>query len=45
MTRRKKYLAKEMMAYILVINVIYEETWLHDLGGLDVSYNSDAPFE
>ena len=45
MTRRQKYLTKEMRAYILVSHVIYGETWLHDLGGLDVSYNSDTTFE
>ena len=25
--------------------VIGEEKWLHDLGGLDVTYNSGTPFE
>ena len=45
MIRRKKYLANKMRAYILVINVIYMETWLHDLGLLDVSYHSETPFE
>ena len=34
-----------MGAYILVSHVIDGETWLHDLGVLDVSYNSDTPFE
>ena len=42
---RRKNLAKEMRAYILVSHVINGDTWLHDLGGLDVSYNSDTPFE
>ena len=43
--QKEKYLAKEMRAYILVSHVIDGETWLHDLGGLDVSYLSDTPFE
>ena len=43
MTRINKYLAKEMRAYILVSRVIDGETWLHDLGGLDVTYHSDTP--
>ena len=34
-----------MRAYILVSCVIYGEIWLHDLGGLAVSYHSDTPFE
>ena len=34
-----------MREYILVSHVIYGETWLHDLGRLDVSYHSDSPFE
>ena len=45
MTRRKKDIAKEMRAYILVSYVIDGETWLHDLGGLAISYLSDIPFE
>ena len=45
MTKRKKYLAKKMRAYILVCRVFYEETWFHDLGELAVSYHSDTPFE
>ena len=45
MTITKTYLAKEMSAYIFVCHVIDGETWLHDLGGLDVSYHSDTPFE
>ena len=45
MTIRKTYLAKEMRAYILVINVIDGEKWLHDLGEIIVSYNSDTSFE
>ena len=28
-----------------MIRLIDGETWLHDLGGLDVYYNSDTPFE
>ena len=43
--QKEKYLAKETRAYILVINVIDGETWLHDLGGLAFSYHSDTPFE
>ena len=43
--QKEKYISKEMRAYILVSHVIYEETWLHDLGGLDVSYHSDTTFE
>ena len=34
-----------MRAYILVSHVIDGETWLHDLGGIDVSYNPDTLFE
>ena len=34
-----------MRAYILVSCVINGDTWLNDLGGLDVSYDSDKPFE
>ena len=34
-----------MRAYILVSYVIDGNTWLHDLGGLDVSYHSETPFE
>ena len=45
MTRRQKYLAKEMRAYILVSHVIYGKTWLNDLGGIYVSYISYIPFE
>ena len=45
MNRKKKHLEKEIRAYILVIRVINGDTWLHDLGGLDVSYYSDTPFE
>ena len=35
-----KYFAKETKEYILVICVIDGETWLHSLGGIDVSYFS-----
>ena len=45
MTRRQKYLVKEMRAYILVSHVIDGETWLHDLGGVSVSFISYTPFE
>ena len=45
MNRRNKYLAKEMRAYIFVNSLIDRETWLHYLGGLDVTYNSDTPYE
>ena len=45
MTRRKKYLAKEIRVYILVSRVIYGETCLHDLGEIGVSYHSDTSFE
>ena len=45
MTRRQKYLAKEMRAYILVSQIIDGETWLHGLGGRSVSYLSYIPFE
>ena len=45
MTRRKKYLAKEMRTYFLVSHVIDGETQLHDLGGISVSYLSYIPFE
>ena len=45
MIRRGKYIAKEMRVYILVSHVIDGETWLNDLGRLDVSYHSDTPFE
>ena len=45
MTRRQKYPAKDIRAYILVSYVIDGETWSHDLGGLSVSYISDIPFE
>ena len=31
--------------YILGRNLINGETWFHNLGGLDVSYHSDTPFE
>ena len=34
MTRRQKYLAKVKRVFILVINVIYGETWFHYLGGI-----------
>ena len=34
-----------MRAYISVIYVIHVDTWLDCLGGLDVSYLSDIPFE
>ena len=34
MTRRQKYLAKEIRAYILVSYVIDGETWLNVLGGV-----------
>ena len=30
---------------MLVSHVIYGETWLHDLGGISVSYNSETPYE
>ena len=42
---KEKYLAKEMRVYIFVDRVIDGEMWLHDLGGVDVSYHSDTPFE
>ena len=29
----------------MVSHIIDGETWLHDLGGLDVSYRSNTPFE
>ena len=45
MTRRRKYLAKQTRMYILMSHVINGKTWLHDLGGVDVSYHSDTPFE
>ena len=45
MTRRQTYIAKETRAYILVSHIIDEYTWLHNLGGIDVSYHSDTPFE
>ena len=45
MNRRKKYLAKEIRAYILVSRLIDGDTWLHDLGGVSVSYISYIPFE
>ena len=45
MTRRQKYLAKEIRAYILVSRVIDGETQFHDLGGIYVSYLSYTPFE
>ena len=45
MTRRQKYLAKEMRAYILVSHVIDGETQLYDLGGISVSYILYIPFE
>ena len=41
--QKGKNIAKEMREYILVSHAINGETWLHDLGGLDVSYNSDTP--
>ena len=41
----RKNISKEMWMYILVSCVIDGETWLRDLVGLDVSYNSDIPFE
>ena len=41
--QKEKYPAKEMRAYILVSHVINGETWLHGLGGIDVSYHSDIP--
>ena len=31
--------------YIFVSRVIGGEKWLHDLGGIGVSYHSDTPFE
>ena len=34
-----------MRAYILLSPIIDGETWLYDLGGFDVSYFSDTPFE
>ena len=34
-----------MRAYILMSGVINEEIWLYDLGGVDVSHNSDTLFE
>ena len=34
--QKGKYLAKEMMAYILASHVIGEETWLHYVGGIAV---------
>ena len=43
MNRKKKHLEKEIRAYILVIRVINGDTWLHDLGGLDVSYIQTRP--
>ena len=43
--QEEKNLAQEMRAYIVVSRVIYGETWLNYLMGLDVSYNSDTPFE
>ena len=45
MTRRQKYLAREMRAYILVSYVIYGETWFHYLWGVAVYYLSEIPFE
>ena len=33
MTKRKKYLVKEMREYIFVSHVIDGDTWSHDLGG------------
>ena len=33
-----------MKEYIFVSFVIDREAWLHDLGGLDVSYILDRPF-
>ena len=45
MTRRQKYLAKEIRAYTLVSYVIDGEIWLHDLGEISVSYLSDIPVE
>ena len=45
MTIRKKYLANETKAYILVSNVIDGETWFHALGGLYFPYHLDIPFE
>ena len=44
MVRRKKDLAKEIRARILVSYVICGETWLYDLGGLAVYYLSYIPF-
>ena len=49
--RVKKYdqkggnIAKEMRSYILVSHVINGGTLLNYLGGVDVSYHSDTPFE
>ena len=37
--QKEKYIAKEMRVHILANLVIGGETWLHDLGGLDVSYH------
>ena len=34
-----------MRANILVSCVIDGKTWLHNLGGIGVSYHSDTPFE
>ena len=45
MTRRKKYLVKEMRAYILASHVIDGDTQLHDLGGIYISYLAYIPFE
>ena len=45
MTRRQTDIAKEMRAYILLSYVIYGDTWLHDLWGLDDSCLSYIPFE
>ena len=43
--QHEKYLANEMRAYILVSHVINWETWLHALGMLYTSYNSDTSIE
>ena len=45
MTRRGKFLAKDMRAYILVGYVIDGETWLHYIVSIYVSYLSYMPVE
>ena len=44
MPRRQNDIAKEIRAYILVSYVIYRETWLNDLGDIDVTFISDITF-